>query len=141
MRSPRPLSLEVGPSRLLLVYLILVHTLAAAALWLTLPTVYALLLISLVSGYFCYLRRPLSRANSSKLVKRISFANNAWRVTDPTGQARTFDCEGATVLPWLLVLIGRVQLGRRQDIVIFRDQLNADDFRRLRQIALFHTQH
>jgi hypothetical protein len=44
-------------------------------------------------------------------------------------------------LPWLLVLIGRVQLGRRQDIVIFRDQLNADDFRRLRQIALFHTQH
>lgn len=116
---PRAL-LALHVASMALVALYWPFTLASAA-WLT-----------LVGAHGAWQWRRLRRA--AQPVRRIDIdARGAWRLT--CGDGRGLDLRlthAPLVLPWLVALEFRAADGRRHDLLLLPDMLDADAFRRLR---------
>ncbi len=130
-----PLRLELGRSRLLQLYLGLLHGVALLILpFMQLPATIVLpVALVLLLSYLRY-RRRYWRAAHPDAVRSV-----VWGVADRVeltlGSGRRAD---ATLLPqgfiqpWLVILHLRPDTGRRRHLMVLPDMLDAESFRRLR---------
>lgn len=132
-RSAR-LSCAVAPSRLLFVLLILVLLQALLLLWWCRLPLYLFLpaaLLVLVYGGFEWRRLRGIRGQLGTRERRWF-----WRADG--GEQREFEFRGELVLwRWLLVINGRDLEGRRLRLVLARDSMGADEWRRLQGALRF----
>lgn len=138
-RSPKALDLKFSPSRLLCGYFVALHSLAAVSLFLFLPPVVAVLmtmLFVLSAGFYIF--RDVYFLHHSSL-SHIAFAENRWRAfLHPSGQdVQPLECLEAAVLPFGVVLRFRLLSGRKRSVFVLPDHLDANEYRKLRQIANF----
>ncbi|WP_323844769.1 protein YgfX [Microbulbifer magnicolonia] len=132
-RSAR-LTCAVAPSRLLYSLLVLVALQSLALLWWCRLPIYlflpAALAVAAFSG-FEWRRLRLTRG-------RISTRERRWFWQPWGGEPREFEFCGELVLwRWLLVVNGRDLQGRRLRLVLARDALSQDDWRRLQGALRF----
>jgi len=138
MRTPKPLLLELKPSRGLAAYLMLVHGLVGGVLLVILPSALAALgLIAAVFSGRYYWRRYIDFA-VPEAVPLLKFADNRWQVLCSGAQKfESVEWLDATILRYLVVLRFRDLAGRGVNVCILADQLDPEVFRRLRQVAGF----
>ncbi len=136
MRTPKPLQLDLTPSRWLAGYLLLVHALVVWAMLAVLPVSFAVLgVFVVVASCLYYWRRFVSFLGSQSLAE-LKFANNCWQVLRRGSQNyENVEWCGATIFPYFVVLLFRDTRGRRLNIAVFADQIDSQSFRRLRVIA------
>jgi hypothetical protein len=130
-----PLHLELGRSRLLWLYLTLLH----GALLVTLPFVQLpgsfvlLLTLVLVLSYLRYRRLYWLTANRDSIRSLVWGSAERMQLTLESGQGA-----GASLLPhgfvlsWLVILHLRLDTGRKRYLIVLPDMLDAESFRRLR---------
>ncbi|WP_152452592.1 protein YgfX [Microbulbifer sp. THAF38] len=133
-RSAR-LSCVVARSSLLHLFLLLATGQAVLLLWLCdLPLWLFWLSLLLVCVYAFLEKRRLGR-----MVGVISTRERRWFWRGESDEEREFEfCGELVLLQWLLVIRGRDQAGAPLRLVLARDALNGDDWRRL-QVALRYS--
>lgn len=133
-RSAR-LSCVAASSPLLLILLLLVALQAVLLLWLCeLPPWLFWGALPLVFVY-----AALEKCRLGRMAGRLSTRERRWYWRERGGEEREFRFCGELVLwRWLLVINGRDRQGRRLRLVLARDALHADDWRRL-QVALRYS--
>ncbi len=130
-----PLHLELGRSRLLWLYLTLLHGAILVTLpFVQLPGSFVLLLtLVLVLSYLRYRRLYWLAANPDSIRSLVWGSAERMQLTLGSGQGA-----GASLLPhgfvlsWLVILHLRLDTGRKRYLVVLPDMLDADGFRRLR---------
>jgi len=130
-----PLVLEPGISRYLILYLVVIHTLALAlvATPLNLPAALRFgIAIMIVISFIWQWRR--TRVNDPARIHRLVWeADDDWALwcndsTELVGQLRPDSYEST----WLVILRLQLQQGGRRTVVILPDMLDQQSFRRLR---------
>ncbi|MDP5210595.1 protein YgfX [Microbulbifer sp. 2205BS26-8] len=129
------MSCVVVASPLLLLLLLLVALQAVLLLWLCdLPPWLFWTALPWVCLYVAWEKRRLGR-----MTGRLSTRERRWYWRARGEEVREFGLCGELVLwRWLLVINGRDWYGRRVCLVLARDALHADDWRRL-QVALRYS--
>lgn len=136
----RPLHLRRKPSRLLAGYLLSLHVLAVLALLqpLNIATATHLLLYGVLLGsagfHVAYFRRQRDQASAYWVWQ----AGGAWLRTD---KEQPFSLVRGRVVqtPWFVTLTLVAPAQPRQRLLIVRDQVDADTYRRLRvRLQLYH---
>jgi len=138
MRTPKPLHLELKPSRCLAAYLAVVHGSVAWVFVAILPVGWAVLgLVFVVLSAQYYWRHSVALTGSGAATQLLFTANN-WRVSRVAAlENELVEWRDAAFLPFLLVLRFRDGRGRNFSVVVAADQLDPQTFRRLRVIARF----
>ncbi|MFC6632162.1 protein YgfX [Microbulbifer taiwanensis] len=133
-RSAR-LTCAVAPSRLLFILLLLIALQALSLLWwCRLPLYLFLPAVLLVLIYAAFEWRRLHAVRGWLGTRERRWF---WQAAD--GEQREFEFQGELVLwRWLLVINGRDLQGRRLRMVLARDSVGRDDWRRL-QAALRYS--
>ena len=130
-----PLVLEPGVSRYLILYLIVIHTLALAvvAAPLNIPVALRLAIaVAIVISFIGHWRR--TRENDPARIHRLVWeADDDWTLwcndsTELVGQLRPDSYESI----WLVILRLQLQQGGRRTLVLLPDMLDRQSFRRLR---------
>ena len=130
-----PLVLEPGVSRYLILYLIVIHTLALAvvAAPLNIPVALRLAIaVAIVISFIGHWRR--TRVNDPARIHRLVWeADDDWTLwsndsTELVGQLRPDSYESI----WLVILRLQLQQGGRRTLVLLPDMLDRQSFRRLR---------
>ena len=126
-RSAR-LACDFSVSRLLQGGVLLMAVLSVLLLCLSrLPWVLVLLALPVILGFTLYEWRRVRRFEG-----RISSAERRWYWQRKGGAKREFRfCGELTLWRWLIVINGRDLAGRRLRLVLCRDGVHADDWRRL----------
>jgi hypothetical protein len=130
-----PLYLEVGPSRLMAVWLLLVAVAALLVLTqLQLPGWLDLLVTSAVLYGLLMLWRKLVRRSHPDAVRSMLWGEGRHcRLTLNSGQQQAVELAShAFILPWLVILYFETPLWRQQQLVLLPDMLDVDVLRRLR---------
>lgn len=142
-RSPKPLDLKFRRSRLLCGYFVAVHSLAVLSLYIFVPLLLAALMtVPLILSVGFYIFRDVFYLHHSSLA-HIAFAENRWRVflgeigQSSAPEVQPLECLSSVVLPFGVVLRFRLLGGRKRSVLVFPDHLNANEYRKLRQIANF----
>ncbi|WP_444886804.1 protein YgfX [Microbulbifer sp. JMSA008] len=133
-RSAR-LSCVVARSPLLLLFLLLATGQTVLLLWLSdLPSWLFWSALLLMCLYAFVEKRRLERMSGI-----LSTRDRRWFWRTESGVEREFEfCGELVVWQWLLVIRGRDQMGASFCLVLARDALNRDDWRRL-QVALRYS--
>ena len=137
MRTPKPLHLELKPSRCLAAYLAFVHSSVAWVFVAVLPMGWALLGLAFVVLSGLYYWRHAVALSGPRAVTQLLFTANNWRVSRAALDSELVEWFDAAFLPYMLVLRFRDRGGRRFSVVIVADQVDPQAFRRLRVIARF----
>jgi toxin CptA len=138
MRTPKPLYLELKPSRCLAAYLAFVHSSVAWVFIAILPVGWAVLGLVFVVLSAQYYWRHSVVLTGSRAVTQLLFTANSWRVSRVAAlDNELVEWRDAVILPYMLVLRFRDRGGRRFSVVIVADQVDPQTFRRLRVIARF----
>jgi hypothetical protein len=136
MRTPKPLHLNLTPSRWLAAYLLLVHALAVWAILAVIPIPLAILGSFLVLACYLYYWRRFVAFSALRSPLELKFADNCWRVLRfGNQQFESVEWRGATITRYLVVLRLRDTRGRGLNVAVFADQVDSNVFRRLQVIA------
>lgn len=127
------LKLDIKPSRWLLSFSVLLHTLAFTALWLSAAAIYWQVLLSIlvvVSGvYYWTIWR--------KSWRELSFYDDIWQLADANQRYQARPAQELYISPWLLVMYFVLENGRRTSVVLLPDSADRHQQRRLRVMLNF----
>lgn len=136
----KPLLLKRKPSRLLAVFLLVMHGLALVALLLPLAltaVVYAALYLGWVaSAFFHLIYYQRQQDNEAYWVWESS---GTWRYGDSQQAFQVVQAKTVQT-PWFVTITLRNAEGQQQLLLILHDQLDADSFRRLRVRLKLHQE-
>ena len=121
---------EINQSPLLIKWLVAIHAIAIFAACLNaLELAYKIVIISLILfSLFFYLRREL-RFHDFSIVHSMA---NGWEMALSDNHFHTVKILASTVVtPYLIVLHYKIQNKQKQTILICKDALIADDYRKL----------
>lgn len=131
MRKQAPiLILRPRRSPVLTMGILVIHVLGVLALWLSSLPALAALGVSLT-----LLASAMLAWNGMQQVKELQWgAGETWRLVLAGGKPRRalLDVHASRSLPWWVTLAFRLEGGGRLSVMLPRDSLPADDFRRLR---------
>ena len=129
------LSLQLGPSRLLAIYISISHAVAAAALcWSALhrPLLLWLLIPLAISAGRSWVWHA-SRTASTAIGSLESLPDGEWRLVERSGVALSARLAPRNfVAPWMTILTFTVDRWRRRHLVLLQDNCDGDSLRRLR---------
>ena len=130
-----PLYLEIGPSRLMVAWLLLVTVAALSVLWrVPFPGWLSLLLtFAVLLGLLMSWRKQVQRCHPDAVRSMVWNEGRQCQLNLNSGQQQAVELASrAFVLPWLVILYFESPLWRPQQLVLLPDMLDADVFRRLR---------
>ena len=130
-----PLVLEPGVSRYLILYLVVIHTLALAVVAAPLNLPAALRFGVAIMIVFSFIRqwRRTREHDPARIHRLVWEADDDWTLwcndsTELVGQLRSDSYESI----WLVILRLQLQQGGRRTLVLLPDMLDRQSFRRLR---------
>lgn len=143
MRSAASQKFELAPSLGLRVYLLvlLVFSLVIVSAWLysarfsALLTLLLSVIATLVLGLWFYRAWQQAAFQRPTALTALSYGDGHWQLFFASGLNQQWAWRGVRLWPLLLVLDMQSESGKRSHWVIYRDQLSATDWRRLRVFA------